>query len=214
MGDNRGTNWCVVINNPQVADEENINLARQKGWKVEGQLEKGQEGTPHYQLIVKTPQVRFSQVKKAFPRAHIELARNVKALEAYSKKDDTRIGELQSQSELYPSLQKLWDLFADFVNNKQYRCLTDSDPDARLVIFDKFIRYAIDLDYCVETMGVNPQIRSSVKQYGENIVFRSLRRRTDRQTDEENLRGQDITNEERSSQDLSQEKADEEGAGS
>lgn len=100
----RATNWSVTINNPIKADEENINLARQKGWMVEGQLEKGDNGTPHYQLIVKTPQMRFSALKKAFPRAHIEVAKNVKALETYVKKDETRIGQLPDASEFYPSL--------------------------------------------------------------------------------------------------------------
>jgi len=129
MNQARATAWSVTINNPIKADEENMNLARQKGWKVEGQLEKGENGTPHYQLVVMTPQVRFSALKKAFPRAHIEAARNVKALETYCQKDDTRVAPLQTQSEQYPSLQKLWDLFAEFIdnsetiNNKQLRKL-------------------------------------------------------------------------------------------
>ena len=179
----RSTNWSVTINNPTAGDEEAIALARQKGWKVDGQLEKGENGTPHYQLLVKTPQTRFSALKSAFPRAHIEVARNVKALANYVHKEDTRVGSLTTQSEHYPSLQKLWDMFADFTNNKQYQNLIHIDPDQRLVIFDKFIKDCIDKDYVVETMAVNPQIRSSVKQYGENIIFRSLRRQTDRQTD-------------------------------
>jgi len=70
----RATVWSVTINNPTPSDEEGIALARQRGWQVEGQKEKGSEGTEHYQLMVKTPQVRFSAVKKAFPRGHIEAA--------------------------------------------------------------------------------------------------------------------------------------------
>lgn len=183
----RSTNWSVTINNPTARDEEAIALARQKGWKVEGQLEKGENGTPHYQLLVKTPQTRFSALKTAFPRAHIEAARNVKALESYVHKEDTKVGELASQTEQYPSLQKLWDMFADFTNNKQYQNLVGYDPDQKLVVFDKFIKDCIDKDYVVETMAVNPQIRSCVKQYAENIIFRSLRRQTDRQTDKNNV---------------------------
>lgn len=183
MSDIKGTTWSVTINNPEAPDEEAIALARQKGWMIEGQLEKGESGTPHYQLLVKTKgQQRFSALKKQFPRAHIELARDPKALQKYVNKDDTRIGELQSQSEFYPSLSKLWDMFADFVDNKQFQNLTNADPDQKLVIFDKFIRHSIDEGYVVETMGVNPQIRSAVKNYGENIIFRSHRQKTDRQT--------------------------------
>ena len=121
----RATCWSITINNPTGADEENMALSRQKGWKVDGQLEVGKDGTPHYQLIVRTPQVRFSAVKKAFPRAHIEVARNPTALEQYVHKDDTKAGELNKQSEMYPSLSKFWDLFYTWLHdnattNEQY----------------------------------------------------------------------------------------------
>ena len=183
----RATCWSVTINNPTKSDDENISMAQQRsGWAVYGQEEMGENGTPHYQLMVTTPQVRFSAVKKAFPRAHIEVARDRKALTAYVKKEDTRVASLQTDNK-YPSLQTLWDMFAEFVNNKKYRNLVDTSPERRLEIFDDFIRDAIDKGFMVETMGVNPQMRSSVKQYGENIVLRSLRRQTDRQTAENNV---------------------------
>lgn len=183
----RATCWSVTINNPTKTDDENIAMVKQKsGWAVYGQKEVGANGTEHYQLMITTPQVRFSAVKKAFPRAHIEVARDRKALTKYVNKEDTRVAGLPTDNK-YPSLQTLWDMFAEFVNNKKYRCLIDTSPDRRLEIFDDFIRDAIDKGFMVETMGVNPQMRSSVKQYGENIVFRSLRRQTDRQTDEKNV---------------------------
>ena len=188
----RATCWSVTINNPKKADDENIELARQKsGWTVYGQKEVGENGTEHYQLMITTPQVRFSAVKKAFPRAHIEVARDRKALTKYVNKEETRIASLPTDTK-YPSIQTLWDMFADFVNNKKYRSLIDTSPERRLEIFDDFIRDAIDNGFIVETMGVNPQIRSSVKQYGENIVFRSLCRQTDRQTDENIVEVDDI----------------------
>ena len=89
MSQQRASVWSVTINNPTQTDEYNISEARQKGWKVEGQLERGEQGTEHYQLILRTPQVRFSAVKQVFPRAHIEVARNVGALTAYVHKEDT-----------------------------------------------------------------------------------------------------------------------------
>lgn len=80
MGD-RARYWSLTINNPTPDDEERIALARQRGWRVEGQLEKGEEGTPHYQLCLDCgAQQRFSAVKKAFPRAHIEAAKSAVAL--------------------------------------------------------------------------------------------------------------------------------------
>jgi len=183
----RGTCWSVTINNPVACDEDAISSARQRsGWSVEGQLEQGTNGTPHYQLMVKTPQVRFSALKKQFPRAHIELARNKEALAEYVKKDDTRVAELPQSSEQYPSLQRMWDMFAEWVPDQTKGAYLDFGPDAYLEIFDKFINYHIARGYVLETMGVNPQMRSCVKLYGASIIARSQLRRqeTDRQTDE------------------------------
>lgn len=184
MATTRASTWSVTINNPVASDEENIALARQRGWKVEGQLEKGKEGTVHYQLMVKTPQVRFSALKKAFPRAHIEVARNVVALEQYVHKDETREGQLASASELYPSLQKMWDMLAEYIQDyKLHHTWYDCDAESRLQIFDKFVADAIEQGFVLESMAANPQTRSMVKLYGEAIYNRSIRRQTDRQTD-------------------------------
>lgn len=176
--DVRATNWSVTINNPISADDENISLARQKGWNVEGQLERGAEGTPHYQLAVRTPQVRFSALKKAFPRAHIEVARNVTALKQYVHKDDTKVGELKEQSDKYPSLSKFWELIYDvlkFSPDQPYQLL-DSEiyPGAFFTMteFDDAVRYLIRDGYHVETMGVNPQMRSCWKIYGRDLMYR------------------------------------------
>lgn len=195
MSTERRTHWSLTINNPTSADDENINQARQKGWKVDGQLEKGKNGTPHYQLVVKTPQVRFSAVKKQFPRAHLTATRNIAAAEQYVHKEETRLAELPTQDSMYPSLQKLWDLMAEYINsNRLTIAWTEAPPDGKLVIFDKFINYIILEGFVVESMAVNPQIRACVKHYGENILFRSLRRQTDRQTHENNIPELDITN--------------------
>lgn len=191
----RATCWSVTINNPIAADEENIAQARQSGWKVDGQLEKGENGTPHYQLIIKTPQVRFSAVKKQFPRAHIEIARNPAALEEYVHKDDTREALLAQQSDLYPSLQKVWDMFYDWLSldgNVTHFC--SSDEDRRLTYFDEYICEKIEEGYVLETIAVNPQIRSSIKKYGRSIIIRSkVRRQTDRQTAQNNISTSSIT---------------------
>lgn len=182
----RASAWSVTINNPTKDDEEYMNLARQKGWKVEGQLERGEQGTPHYQLLVKTPQVRFSAVKKAFPRAHIEVARNVAALEQYVNKEETREGELPVQQERYPSLSRLWELFADWVSDHRLTLAKETwNEDQWLFHFDMFIRDSIIDGYFVESMAVNPQVRGCVKKYGREILIRvqNIGRQTDRQTD-------------------------------
>nr|WPR18612.1 MAG: replication polyprotein [Chemarfal virus 231] len=192
----KATHWSVTINNPTASDEENIATARQKGWKVEGQLEKGDNGTPHYQLHVTSKgQVRGRAVKDQFPRAHIEIARSVKHLEQYVVKEDTRVGQLPTTQDLYPSLQKLWDMFAEWLDNKTTNWW-DWGPEKALHEFDLFIGDKIEEGYVVETMAVNPQIRSAVKNYFVRIIYRSniRRQKTDRQTADNNVEVNSITN--------------------
>lgn len=184
----RATCWSVTINNPIKNDDENIAMAKQRsGWAVYGQKELGENGTEHYQLMITTPQVRFSAVKKAFPRAHIEVARDRKALTKYVNKEDTRVGVLPTNNN-YPSMSQMWDSFAEYyeVNFKKHLCHYDWSPEKRLQIFDLFIKDEIIKGKYVETMAVNPQIRSIVKNYLSEIIHRSQsHRQTDRQTDTE-----------------------------
>lgn len=62
---------------------------------VKYQDEIGDEGTLHIQGAVQTTQVRFSAIKKWLPRAHIEVARNKKALLNYVEKEDTAVPNTQ-----------------------------------------------------------------------------------------------------------------------
>lgn len=190
----RGTCWSLTINNPTKSDDECIATARQKsGWKVYGQREKGVQGTEHYQLMVTTPQVRPSALKKAFPRAHIELARDRTALSKYVQKEDTKVGELADQQEHYPSHSKLMAMFGEYYDS--YAKVVGHECFNVLECFDLMIRQKITQGYYVETMGVNPQIRSAIKNYGRSIALREcLRRQTDRQTPEINVEVKDITN--------------------
>jgi hypothetical protein len=182
----RATCWSVTINNPVSADDDNIARARQKsGWKVEGQLEEGENGTKHYQLMVKTPQTRFSALKSAFPRAHIEVARNAKALGAYVHKEDTRISELPT-SDKFPTMDKFWLLFTGYIIDTDRIEDLHEEPEDRLDLLDEFVLSSINDGYHVESFGVNPQIRSAIKKYGHAIFRRSKniirRQETDRQT--------------------------------
>lgn len=200
MSNERHSNWSVTINNPTDVDEEHMNLARQKGWKVEGQLEKGENGTPHYQLLVSTGQVRFSAVKKMFPRAHIEPARNVAALREYVKKEQTREGELPTQQDSYPSMDKTWTLLyeqflvAGVINryppttwtpkgNVRWNHTASNDP---LYELDMAAGVLIADGYRVESILANPQNRTAFKKWSEDILTRIYREKlsqTARQTD-------------------------------
>lgn len=200
MTTDRASAWSITINNPTPSDEEGIALARQRGWRVEGQKEQGKEGTVHYQLLVKTPQVRFSAVKRAFPRAHIEVARNVQALQVYVNKEDTRLSTLPTSQDKYPSLSKLWDLVCDYLTKQcmptptsgmctsghvlRFRPTEHMTRDEWVLsYFDDAINYLIRNGYFVESHGVNPQVRSAWKKYHSAIFERSIMAQTARQTD-------------------------------
>lgn len=178
MTDTRATCWSLTINNPTDTTEEEINLARQKGWHVIGQKEKGEQGTEHYQLMLKTPQVRFSAVKKAFKTAHIEVAKNPTALAKYVQKEETRVGELKQNDSMYPSMSKVWSLFAIHVDDNgggsgEY---LNWKAEKWLKQWDWFIGDTIRGGIYVEQIGANPQFRSIVKLYGSDIVTRELSR--------------------------------------
>lgn len=175
----RSTCWSVTINNPTQTDEYNISQARQRGWKVLGQLEKGENNTPHYQLMVKTPQVRFSLVKKVFPRAHIEAAKKPQQLAIYVSKEETRVASLPVSQSMYPTQLQILEWFASYYN--QVKKENPSIPN--LAIFDLMVKQKIRQGYYLDASVMNPQIRSFIKKFGSDIAYReSLRRQTDRQT--------------------------------
>jgi len=205
----RSTCWSVTINNPNQDDVEQMHLARQKGWKIDGQLEKGDEGTPHYQLRVTTPQVRFSALKKAFPRAHIEAARDSVALGKYVTKEVTRVSGLPTGQDAYPSLSKFWALIYNHLTTSDkdgldlleleddnVQMYNESDNEAYmntpLVVFDWVVRALITQGYHVESLAANPATRSMWKLYSRELLLRShnfarqeaaVALQTDRQTD-------------------------------
>ena len=193
----RATCWSVTINNPVASDEDRLAEARQKGWKVIGQLEKGENGTPHYQLLVSTPQVRFSAMKKAFPRAHIEVCRNKAALASYVKKEETREGELPQTESKFPSLAGFYKLLIPRLfelTDKRLRIHFEGgwfdtkrmcDRDQRLLdALDEGSAELIRMGYHVETLVVNPQTRSAWKRFGMDIIEITIAEMSaDRQTD-------------------------------
>lgn len=214
MTTDRATAWSVTINNPTVDDFEALDKARSRGWKVEGQVERGDAGTEHLQLLVRTPQVRFAAMKTAFPRAHIEIARNVGALRNYVAKEETRVATLPEQDNKYPSLNRFWEMIYEefdvgcekdgwdlaseevvlFRESEQARL--DADPLAWL---DDVTGRFIKKGYFVEHHVVNPAVRAQWKRFHSQIRFRAKAkvlarkqetenmRQTDRQTDSVNL---------------------------
>lgn len=183
----RSTCWSLTINNPTEADEECICLARQNGWKLTGQKEVGTEGTPHLQMMLRTPQVRFSAVKKAFLRAHIEVAREPSALEKYVDKEEGRISKLPVAQEKYPSLSKFWQLIWDEINEKNgctaFVWFGDFEwceekagypLPTREKEFNRAVGKLIQKGYHVETIAVNPATLTAWKRHGDDIMYRCL----------------------------------------
>lgn len=182
----RSTCWSITINNPTPDDREQLNRCSQKGWRIEGQQEVGENGTLHYQCLLRTPQVRFNAVKNHFTRAHIDIARNVSALERYVHKEETRVGDLPLEPNKYPSLSRYWGLVYTYcVDNLLLDCAYPHRPvwyktvDV-LGVLDEATDYLIREGYHVETLCVNPQTRSAFLKFALAIFRRAY---VDRQTD-------------------------------
>lgn len=179
----RATRWSVTINLKTVSRdtaEECISRARQHDWRVFGQLERGESGTDHYQLAVATPQVRFSAVKKVFPTAHIEVAKDWDALMTYCNKKETRVESLKEVSSTYLPWSQLRHMFAEYVCADEFLIYT-SDPETRLQIWDRFIADLIVKGYEVDLMGMNANYRACIARYWTAYINRYMQ--TDRQTD-------------------------------
>lgn len=157
-------------------------LAEQRGWKVEGQEETcPTTGRKHYQFWVKTPQVRMSEVKKMFAGAHIEVARNVKAVQQYCAKSETRSGALPQASDKYPTQDKLFDLWAIRLNcrmklnpRSKFYISPPCNGDQWLHTLDLICEDMIHDGYRVESLAVNPAVRSAIKKFGSAIYDRHI----------------------------------------
>lgn len=186
--------WSITINNPTEDDLIRWEGLKGEKWvkKVIGQLEKGENGTPHVQGMLNTESVRFSQIKRVLPRAHIEVARKPAALAQYVQKEDTRLAPLQTaQVATQADVQKqcLAYAIADYKRNTltsnftrddfyswtrlqsvQYKSWTESLLDASVK------KLVCDGYYGIEFVMCNPQVRLAFKKYFCEIVIREYDR--------------------------------------
>jgi len=172
--DNRATCWSITINNPEDGE---VNVTLPSGWKLTGQYEMGAEGTRHFQGMLKTPQVRFTAVKKLFKRAHIEVARNKVALTQYVDKEETRVASFGGNES--PSIFQYQDIIADDWNDEEYtdfvkeRLDVQDYSDAVLPYIDVLCSRRIAQGARgLEFISVNPIWRSSWKRFAQVIVKR------------------------------------------
>lgn len=88
--DGKARNWLCTLNNPDGIDLASIHTITGAAYTV-GQLEKGENGTPHLQFYQSFgTQIRLAHYKKILPAAHCEPAIGDKARE-YCQKEDTRV---------------------------------------------------------------------------------------------------------------------------
>nr|WAE42904.1 MAG: replication associated protein [Cressdnaviricota sp.] len=181
--------WSITINNPTPDDYTIINglttLKWVKEWK--GQIEQGEEGTTHIQGMLRTEHVRFSQVKKALPRAHIEQAKNPMALSNYVEKDETRIGTLPTYEAaqptdvynqvtlMYPSYDHLMAKYMEYKMDRLQRELPDNFA---LNILDDAVDALIKQGKIAEFMCSNPAFRTAFKTYFSSIMLRTYSLKT------------------------------------
>lgn len=159
-------------------------IARQKGWKVDGQREQGTEGTEHFQLILRTPQVRFAAVKKIFPRAHIEVARNPAALSQYVAKEATRVGSIQVDQSMYPSQARFFDLVWDIIeedatNRSEYFRSVTGRLRTPTNALNAAAHTLISKGYVVENIASNPMTIAAWKLFHDAFLARKTIRQSD-----------------------------------
>lgn len=178
----KGTCWSITLNNPtesELAQWENISKAATWIKSASGQLERGAEGTPHIQGMLKTDQVRFSAVKKLLPRAHIEKARNEKALANYVTKQDTRVAELkQSKREILVATPETIQLhlFDSFINKVLNFTLRYSVTDTGQTSFEMVPRNELahrgkyDNENLLYFLTEEPLWKEYIKQKADKIM--------------------------------------------
>lgn len=176
----RATCWSITINNPSESEYTQQLPAK---WTLKGQLEKGEEGTVHYQGMLTTPQVRFSAVKKVFNRAHIEVARNRSALSSYVNKEETRLQKVDDNVSNIPTLfdyqhiiaQRWDDNYFDELCQKWKRQddTKKTVGDIALDYVDTLVAEDIEAGVCgVEYIAINPMWRSAWKKFYKSMVAR------------------------------------------
>jgi len=174
----RHSNWSITINNPTEA-ETTVNIP---GWKLEGQFEVGKEGTRHFQGYLRTPQCRFSAIKKALPRAHIEPAKNVAALKKYVHKEESRVDVYTPGS--VPTIFEYQETVASAWNNDEWaqlsqNVLEENIDDLAMLYLDTLVKRDIEAGKrgC-EWIAINPMWRSSWKKFWRSIIKRHARSQT------------------------------------
>lgn len=194
MSSGKSSYWSITINNPTDGDIQQWNGLGSQPWvrKVEGQLEKGEEGTTHIQGMVQTEYGRFLQkLREALPRAHIELAKNKFALANYVTKEETRVAaiptvKVATQADVQNKLLKIilksshqkypWEgckttYFDEWLLKFEYELKRDWEFWLDVSVAE-LIREGY---YGVEFVAANQQVRNAFRKYLPDILYRQWR---------------------------------------
>lgn len=192
----RATKWSITAffdtdKTPSKQTREfQIEDARRKGWIVEGQVEECPKTKHlHFQLYVKTPQVRARALMDAFPQCEVQIARNGDALENYVHKEDTRVEEMKKVS-VAISWSNVCDKFFEWVI--EYGEVHVMDQQRRIDLWDEFIDQSIGEGIRCELIGANPQYRSCIMKYWKGMC-RQARQKTDIHVDNRQTDSQEVS---------------------
>ena len=165
LGGDEGVYGADYRSMGDVQDMERIDL---------GGVEVGEQGTEHYQGMLRTPQTRFAAVKKQFPRAHIEVARNKVALEKYVHKEETRKEVIES----IPTLFEYQGIIAEKWVENDFVKMAESFPnklpdEVAMLYLDSLVARDIESGRRgAEFIAINPMWRSSWKIFWRSIINR------------------------------------------
>lgn len=200
LGQMKGQYWSITINNPTAERLNNWKTPTDPRWRMEGQYEEAPTtGTPHLQLKLYTHQCRGTEIKRAYPDAHIELAKNKWALRTYVHKQETRIEastELTNKQQplniftaqtAIASILRVRDLPREYGDEMviwmERNPLGDFTKIPRLRSLDDYVAAQVKEEVkkkieagenLWEIIAINPMWLTSWKTYGLSILKRSL----------------------------------------
>lgn len=160
-------NFVFTLNNPTITPDQLWAALSPKAKYLIFQLEKGENGTPHFQGYCElNRQSRFAPIKSLIPSAHIEPRRGSQAqAKAYASKEDTRVEgpfEYGEYIETNPGQRTDVRAFRDAIlSGKRKRELLEEFP-GDLQRYPKFV------ELCRSTLVQQPRIGLRVNLlYGE-----------------------------------------------
>ena len=159
-------NWLGTYNNPTDIPHEYL----EKGFNtlkakyVCGQLEKGENGTPHVQFFVNlNPPQRLSALVKAFPGSHFEKVKINNGAHDYCMKEDSRIeGPWQfGEKPVQRNNKTDWQRVKDQAVNGDFN---DIDPHVLIQHYNNLRRIHTDLS--PQTNAVRAEARTALWYWG------------------------------------------------